>query len=117
MSLKVFSLSIPVALLSLLTTGNTAQAALLRSMDNYTEADLMKDIESGSFVEEFNLATYIGNDGTASSELEVNESLSYPLIAESSRLVKVSFFGIMKKKLILNYLLMAKRSPIRLVGK
>ncbi len=75
MNWKVFSLSIPVALLSLLTTGNTAQAALLRSMDNYTEADLIEDIESGSFVEEFTLATYIGNDGTASSELEVNESL------------------------------------------
>lgn len=75
MNWKRFSLSIPVALIGLLTTGNTAQAASLGTTTNYTEADLMKDIESGSFVEEFTLATYIGNDGTATAELEVNESL------------------------------------------
>ena len=75
MNLKVFSLSIPVALIGLLTTGNTAQAAFFRSMNDYSKADLTKEIETGSFVEEFNLATYVGKDGVATSKLEIDESL------------------------------------------
>ena len=72
MKLKFLLLSIPVSLISLLTSNNIAKAAYFNPLTGYSEADLLKEIDRGSFIEEFNAASYIGDNGMAAYELELN---------------------------------------------
>ena len=69
---KFLLLSIPITISSIFFNKDVAQAAYFTPLTGYTKADLEAEINSGSFVEEFNAASYIGDRGLAAYELELN---------------------------------------------
>lgn len=72
MKLKFFLPSISVSIVSLLGINNMANAAYFSPLTGYTKANLAQEINNGSFVEEFNAVSNIGDNGMAAYELELN---------------------------------------------
>ena len=72
MKIKFLFLSISISIVSLVINKNVAKAAYFSPLTGYTKADLETEISNGSFVEEFNAASYIGDNGLAAYELELN---------------------------------------------
>lgn len=84
MKLKIFLLSIPVSIFSLLTSSNIAEAAYFNPLTGYSQADLAKELDEGSFIEEFNAISRIGDDGMANYELELNNIVPPQTVDEQS---------------------------------
>ena len=84
MKFKFFLLSIPVSLVNLLTSNNMALAAYFNPLTGYSEADLAKEINNGSFIEEFNAISQIGDKGMAAYELELNNIVPPNTVDEKS---------------------------------
>ena len=54
-----------------MTSANSAKAAYFSPLTGYSAADLEAQINNGTFVEEFNASSYIGDDGGPAYELEI----------------------------------------------
>ncbi|VEP18640.1 conserved exported hypothetical protein [Hyella patelloides LEGE 07179] len=70
---KKFIFSLSLGATALLVAANGAKAAYFSPMTGYTADDLEAQINSGSFVEEFNASSYIGDDGGPAYELEIQD--------------------------------------------
>lgn len=71
MRTKHFIYSLPISLTALLVGVSEAKAAYFSPMNNHTAEDIEAQIRDGSFVEEFNASSYIGDNGDAAHELEI----------------------------------------------
>jgi hypothetical protein len=73
MIFKKFLLPLATVLTGIAVTATNADAAYFSPLTGYTQQDLNKAIQNGSFVEDFNVSSYIGDDGIASYELELKD--------------------------------------------
>ncbi len=77
-------LSISIATLGWCLSGSNALAAYFAPMTNYTKSDWNEKVTRGGFVEEFNVSSYIGDQGNAFYELELND-IKPPDIVKSTQ--------------------------------
>lgn len=73
MIIKKFILPLSIGVFTLLVGGNSAKAAYFSPLTEFSASDLEAQINSGTFVEEFNAASYIGDDGGPAYELEITD--------------------------------------------
>ena len=71
MNIKKIIYSLSVGVTTLFIGVNAAEAAYFSPMTGYSAADVDAKISNGTFVEEFNASSYIGDDGGSAYELEV----------------------------------------------
>lgn len=71
MNIKKIIFSLSLGATTLFFGANSAKAAYFSPMTGYSDADLESQINDGTFVEEFNASSYIGDDGGSAYELEV----------------------------------------------
>jgi hypothetical protein len=70
-NIKKFLFSVSLGATALLFGGKDAQAAYFSPMEGSTSGDIEAQMTGGTFIEEFNASSYIGDDGGPSYELEV----------------------------------------------
>ena len=68
---KKFIYSLSIGLTAFFIGTNDAQAAYFTPQSSHSAEDIEEQIRNGSFVEEFNASSYIGDDGGAAYELEI----------------------------------------------
>jgi hypothetical protein len=68
-----FILSLPLAIIAISLISNKAQAAYFSPLTGYTAEELEREIQNGSFVEEFSASSFIGDRGMTAYELELKD--------------------------------------------
>lgn len=82
MKLHKSLLSLPLSIIVICIAPNNADAAYFSSLTGYSEEQLNQDIANGIFIEDFSAASYIGDNGKATHELEIKDIL-HPATIES----------------------------------